>query len=72
MAILPSEEDMNIGGPSLKAFAVMSISRTHLGRVMGRCPKDAKSHTVAEDTVYISGEIPPVTEYEQDLLGAVR
>ena len=32
----------------------------------------AEGHAVGEDTVYVSGQIPRVTVWEQGLLGAVR
>ncbi|KAH8078045.1 beta-lactamase-like protein [Cristinia sonorae] len=38
----------------------------------GFIEKHSKEHLVAEDTVYVSGEIPRVTPWEQGLLGAVR
>lgn len=38
----------------------------------GLVEKHAEGHTVADETVYVSGEIPRVTPWEQGLLGAVR
>ncbi|KAI0689972.1 beta-lactamase-like protein [Cytidiella melzeri] len=38
----------------------------------GVVEKHAEGHFVADGTVYVSGEIPRVTEFEQGLLGAVR
>ncbi|TCD71649.1 hypothetical protein EIP91_007396 [Steccherinum ochraceum] len=40
-----------------------------LGGVVENHPE---GHTVANDTVYVSGEIPRITSWEQGLLGAVR
>lgn len=34
--------------------------------------KHAEGHLVAGDTVYVSGEIPRVTEYEAGILGGMR
>lgn len=34
--------------------------------------KHDEGHTVADGTVYVSGEIPRVTEFEKGLIGAVR
>lgn len=38
----------------------------------GVVDKHADGHTVAEGTVWVSGEIPRVTEYETGILGGVR
>lgn len=38
----------------------------------GVLEKSAEGHTVAQDTVYVSGEIPRLTSFETGLLGAVR
>jgi 7,8-dihydropterin-6-yl-methyl-4-(beta-D-ribofuranosyl)aminobenzene 5'-phosphate synthase len=58
------------------------------GRVIARLPEDptfeqieqlggivekhSEGHVIADGTVYVSGEIPRVTGFEQGLLGAVR
>lgn len=38
----------------------------------GVVEKHAEGHAVAGDTVWVSGEIPRLTSFEQGLLGAVR
>ncbi len=38
----------------------------------GVVEKHAEGHVVADGTVYVSGEIPRITDFEQGLLGAVR
>lgn len=64
------------------------IRPLNVGKVIGRLPEDpsfsaiesvgavvethAEGHIVAGGTVYVSGEIPRVTYFEQGLLGAVR
>ncbi|KLO18414.1 hypothetical protein SCHPADRAFT_819894 [Schizopora paradoxa] len=64
------------------------IRPLNVGKVIGRLPEDpsfsaieaagavvethAEGHVVAGGTVYVSGEIPRVTYFEQGLLGAVR
>ena len=41
-------------------------------RAGGVVEKNATGHAVAESTVWVSGEIPRVTEYEAGILGGVR
>ncbi len=64
------------------------IRPLNVGKVIGRLPEDpsfsaiesvgamvethAEGHVAAGGTVYVSGEIPRVTYFEQGLLGAVR
>ena len=38
----------------------------------GRVETNSEPHTVAEGTVFVSGEIPRVTKWEEGLLGGVR
>ncbi|KAF9012427.1 beta-lactamase-like protein [Cyathus striatus] len=38
----------------------------------GALEKHAEGHTVADDTVWVSGEIPRVTEWETGILGGMR
>lgn len=38
----------------------------------GRVEAHAEGHCIAADTVYVSGEIPRVTEYEVGILGGMR
>lgn len=38
----------------------------------GVVEKHSEGHVVADGTIYVSGEIPRVTEFEQGLPGAVR
>lgn len=43
-----------------------------IGSLGGTLETHGQEHTVAEDTVYVSGEIPRLTKFETGLLGAMR
>lgn len=64
------------------------IAPPSVGKIIGRLPEDpsfesitaaggivethTEGHTIADSTVFVSGEIPRVTSYEAGLLGGVR
>ncbi|KAI6046070.1 hypothetical protein EDC04DRAFT_2631840 [Pisolithus marmoratus] len=76
--------DLHPDRPTARGIAIPPTYETIIGRLPadptfelitsagGVVEKHAEGHTVADATVYVSGEIPRVTPFEQGLLGAVR
>ncbi|KAI6032946.1 metallo-beta-lactamase protein [Pisolithus orientalis] len=76
--------DLHPDRPTARGIAIPPTYETIIGRLPadptfelitsagGVVEKHAEGHTVAGATIYVSGEIPRVTTFEQGLLGAVR
>ncbi|KIJ07141.1 hypothetical protein PAXINDRAFT_140191 [Paxillus involutus ATCC 200175] len=76
--------DLHPDRPEARGIAVPPTYETIIGRLPddptfhqikeagGTVRTSTKGHTIAGGTVYVSGEIPRVTEYERGLLGGMR
>lgn len=76
--------DLHPDRPTARGIAIPPTYETIIGRLPadptfelitgagGVVEKHAEGHTVAGATIYVSGEIPRVTSFEQGLPGAVR
>ncbi|KAL4080353.1 hypothetical protein V8B97DRAFT_740284 [Scleroderma yunnanense] len=76
--------DLHPGRPIARGIAIPPTYETIIGRLPadptfesieaagGIVEKHADGHTIADETIYISGEIPRVTAFEEGLPGGVR
>lgn len=63
-----------IAGPTGKPVARLPADPTfeEIGQLGGIVEKSKEGHIVAGGTIYVSGEIPRVTDFEAGLPGAIR